>query len=48
MEWFMVEVVVSDWVRSLAWYRDVLKADTELIDEARGFVLLRVGGCVWP
>ncbi len=41
---FMVEVRVTDFVRSLAWYRDILGLTPLLVDEARGFALLGTEG----
>ena len=40
---FMLELRVSDWRRSLAWYRDVLGLAVEMTDEENGFALLGAG-----
>jgi len=36
----MTELLVGDWVRSVAWYRDALGLPVEMVDEARSFALL--------
>jgi catechol 2,3-dioxygenase-like lactoylglutathione lyase family enzyme len=41
---FLVEIVVSDFARSLAWYRDALGMTVTLLDEPNQFVLLRSAG----
>ena len=40
---FMVEVQVTSWPRSVAWYRDVLSLCVMLEDQAGEFVLLEAG-----
>ena len=40
MRLYMTELLVGDWVRSVAWYRDVLGLPVEIVDEARTFALL--------
>ncbi len=44
MRLYMTELVVGDWVRSVAWYRDALGLPVEMVDEARNFALLGSDG----
>lgn len=39
-----VELTVADWSASVAWYRDVLGLEVQLLDEVGAFALLRAGG----
>ncbi|MEO6807906.1 MAG: VOC family protein [Isosphaeraceae bacterium] len=39
----MTEIHVTDWPRSLAWYRDVLGLSVRLEDAPRRFALLEAG-----
>lgn len=41
---FLVEIVVVDFARSLAWYRDALGLTVVLLDEPTQFALLRGAG----
>lgn len=41
---FFVEVVVSDFARSVGWYRDALGLTVTLLDEPKSFALLRSAG----
>jgi catechol 2,3-dioxygenase-like lactoylglutathione lyase family enzyme len=41
---FLVEIVVSDFARSVAWYRDALGLTVTLLDEPTRFALLRGAG----
>lgn len=43
MEFFLVELPVSDWPASLAWYRDRLGLAVELLDDGNRYALLRAG-----
>src|SRR5262245_62089785 len=43
IELFMVELTVTDWPRSVTWYRDVLRLTVGLIDEPNRFTLLTAG-----
>jgi len=43
MEFYLVELTVSDWSASLVWYRDRLGLAVELIDEANRYALLTAG-----
>lgn len=40
MHLYMTELRVSDWERSLYWYRDALGLTVEMLDERRKFALL--------
>lgn len=42
---FMVELLVADWPRAVAWYRDALGLPVLLHDAAGSFALLKSGGC---
>ncbi|MDB5350835.1 MAG: lactoylglutathione lyase family protein [Planctomycetota bacterium] len=44
MELFLIEISVSDWDHSLAWYRDTLGLQPSLIDESHRYALLSVLG----
>jgi catechol 2,3-dioxygenase-like lactoylglutathione lyase family enzyme len=44
MTLYFVELRVSDWAASVAWYRDVLGLRPILLDEAGSFALLDAGG----
>ena len=44
MTFFMVELTVSDFARSVTWYRDVLGLKLGLLDEPNGFALLETDG----
>lgn len=44
MTLFMVELSVTDFARSVAWYRDVLGLTVTRLDEPNGFALLQTGG----
>lgn len=41
---FLVELVVSDFARSVAWYRDALGLTVALLDGPKQFALLRSAG----
>lgn len=41
---FLVEIVVSDFARSLVWYRDALGMTVSLLDGPKRFALLRSAG----
>ena len=41
---FLVEIVVADFARSLAWYRAALGMTVALLDEPKQFALLRGAG----
>lgn len=41
---FFVELVVSDFARSVAWYRDALGLAVALLDGPKSFALLRTAG----
>lgn len=41
---FLVELAVSDFARSVAWYRDALGLAVALLDEPKRFAILRSAG----
>lgn len=43
MQLYMAELRVTDWPRSVAWYRDVLGLEVQIRDEAGKFALLGEG-----
>lgn len=43
MNLYMVELAVGDWVRAVAWYRDVLGLKVEMAMEKDQFALLQAG-----
>ena len=43
MDLFLVELAVTDWPASVAWYRDRLGLAVELLDEANNYALLTAG-----
>ena len=43
-EWFLVEVKVSDWPRSVAWYREILGLTPLLDDPVHQYALLGAAG----
>ncbi len=40
---YMVELTVADWPAAVAWYRDTLGLEVQLLDEAHRFALLKAG-----
>jgi catechol 2,3-dioxygenase-like lactoylglutathione lyase family enzyme len=41
---YMVELIVADWLASVAWYRDLLGLAPVLSDAVKQFALFEIGG----